>query len=117
MKNALRQRNVSTALSLVALVAGMVMLTIASVPLYRLFCQATGFGGTPLRASSLVIPAAPAGARLFTVRYNTDVDPGLPWLFRPVDKPVRLKPGVMHLAQFEAKSLADSPTGGTAIYN
>ena len=75
--------NHSLALSLGALVVGMVMLAYASVPLYRLFCQVTGFGGTTTQA--VAAPGAVSGSeRVITVRFNADTNPNLPWDFAPV---------------------------------
>ena len=76
-----RRRNGATVVLLVSVVAGMVGLSFASVPLYRLFCAATGFGGTTQRAG-----AAPTriAAGLITVRFDAQVAPGLDWEFRPL---------------------------------
>src|SRR5687767_505006 len=63
------KRNGATALALSGVVLGMVGLSFAAVPLYRLFCQATGFGGTTQRAEAA--PGASAGP-LITVRFNTE---------------------------------------------
>jgi cytochrome c oxidase assembly protein subunit 11 len=71
------------------LVAAMVGLAFASVPLYRAFCQATGFGGTPLRAEKA--PGAVAGQ--IGVRFDANIHPGLPWRFEPVQETVRIAPG------------------------
>ena len=65
-----------TGLLMALLAAAMVGLAFASVPLYRLFCQATGFGGTTLRADRA--PGAVAGQ--VGVRFDANVHPGLPWL-------------------------------------
>ena len=71
------------------LVAAMVGLAFASVPLYRMFCQVTGFGGTPQRAEKA--PGAVAGQ--MGVRFDANVDRGLPWRFEPVQETVRVAPG------------------------
>lgn len=99
---------------LFGVVAGMIGLSYASVPLYTLFCQVTGFGGTTQRAES-----APAviGERMVTVRFNADVNRGLPWSFRPVDGPVTLPLGRQALVGFRAANRAAQPTVGTATFN
>ena len=58
----------------------MVGLSFAAIPLYRVFCAVTGYGGTPQ-----IGPAAAPGAatRTVTVRFNADTNPGLPWQFAP----------------------------------
>src|SRR3546814_8831751 len=68
------------ALALVSVAAMMIGAAYASVPLYRLFCQVTGYGGTTQVAEAA--PAA-AGERVFHIRFNADVDPELPWAFQP----------------------------------
>jgi len=65
---------IAAALMLALLVAAMVGLAFASVPLYRLFCELTGFDGTPLRAESA--PGAVAGE--VGVRFDANIDPALP---------------------------------------
>ena len=77
----------------------MVGMAFASVPLYRLFCQVTGFGGTPQLAE-----AAPETVfeRRITVRFNADVDPMLPWSFRPLDGAITVRVGEPGLAFYHA---------------
>ena len=67
--------NAQVALLLSGVVLGMIGLAFASVPLYRLFCQVTGFGGTPQVASEM---PETVGDRVITVRFNADVNPALP---------------------------------------
>lgn len=102
------------ALSLVGLVAGMVGLSFASVPLYRMFCQVTGYGGVPQRAE-----AAPAQAidRNIQVRFDANVDRSLPWSFAPVERQVDVKIGETTLAFFKADNKSDAPVKGTAVFN
>lgn len=107
-------RNARTALGLAAVVAAMVGLSFASVPLYRLFCQVTGFGGTTQVAQS--VPGA-AGARIIDVRFNADVDPRLPWTFQPVQREVSVRVGEPGLATYRARNLAGRPVTGTATFN
>lgn len=101
-------------MSLAAVAAGMLMLAYASVPLYRLFCQVTGYGGTTRQAE-----AAPGRIldRTVTVRFNADVAPGLPWDFRPEQTAMTLKVGENRLAYFSAVNLGGAPTAGVATYN
>src|SRR5437763_14045463 len=86
----MRRRNGTTVTLLAAVVCGMVGLSFASVPLYRLFCQATGFGGTTQRAASA--PGPVAGA-VVTVRVDAATAPELGWEFRPLETVVKGHPG------------------------
>ena len=85
------------ALLLVGLVAGMVGLSFAAVPLYRIFCQATGYNGTPQRASR---GADKVLDRTITVRFDANVSPELPWRFKPLQREVTLKLGEERLPRF-----------------
>ena len=95
------------------LVAAMIGLAFASVPLYRAFCQLTGFGGTPLRAERA--PGAIAGQ--VGVRFDANVHPGLPWRFEPVDTRVRVKPGAQTRILYRAQNLSARDWTGQAVYN
>lgn len=110
---ALAQRNARTALLMAALVAAMVGLAFASVPLYRLFCQVTGFGGTPVRAEEA--PGAVAGE--IGVRFDANIDPALPWRFEPVERTVRIRPGERNQIYYRATNLTARTTTGTASFN
>jgi cytochrome c oxidase assembly protein subunit 11 len=92
----------------------MLGLTAEAVPLYRMFCAATGYGGTPqigpARSSSVV-------DRTVTVRFNADTNPGLPWEFRPEQPSVTLKLGEEQVAFYSARNEARTPVTGVAIYN
>ena len=102
------------ALVLVAGVAAMIGLTYASVPFYRLFCQVTGFGGYTQRADH-----APSAAleRMVTVRFNADVNVGLPWLFAPLQREVRVHVGETGMAYFRAQNMASRRVTGQATFN
>lgn len=107
-------RNRKTALVVVAVVAGMVGLSFASVPLYRAFCQVTGWGGTPQRAD--IAPDAPID-RTVTIRFDGTVGQGLPWRFKPEQPNQTLRIGETGLAFFEAQNLSDRPVVGRASFN
>lgn len=102
------------AFSLAAIVVGMVMLSFAAVPLYRLFCQVTGFGGTTMEASSAPLHVAD---REITVSFNADKDPNLAWKFTPLEPSVNVKIGENRLIAYRAENLTSAPTHGTATYN
>ncbi len=92
----------------------MLLLSYASVPLYDLFCKATGYGGTTSQAG--VIPTK-IYARKVKVRFNTDVNPYLPWSFTPDQKEITLHIGETTLVSFTAQNLSQESVTGTAIYN
>ena len=106
-------RNSAVALPLVALVAGMVGLSFASVPLYRLFCQVTGYGGTTQRAEG---GADRMLDREMVVRFDANVA-GLPWTFTPEVPQVHVKLGETALVNFVAENTGDRTTVGTATFN
>ena len=106
-------RNGLVAVGLVAIFAGMVGLTFASVPLYSLFCRATGFAGTPRRATA---GADHTLARQVVVRFDANVQ-GLPWAFRPEQPQVTLKLGETAQVNFIAENLGKTATEGTATFN
>ena len=106
----------------VAILAGAVALAMlglgwASIPLYRLFCQVTGYGGTTQRVSAEQAAAVKAVAQTITVRFDANVDGNLPWRFEPevVTQTTRL--GSRTLAVFHAKNLSDKPITARASYN
>jgi cytochrome c oxidase assembly protein subunit 11 len=109
-----RDRKGPIALSLAGLVAGMVGLSFAAVPLYRMFCQATGYGGVPQVAES-----APDHVldRTITVRFDANVDRALPWTFVPEQNRMELRIGESGLAFFKAHNNTDKPVSGTAGFN
>src|SRR3954467_2159179 len=107
-------RNKTTVLLLAGVIVGMVGLSFASVPLYRLFCQATGYGGTTKRASSA--PAETAGA-LVTVRFDAAVAPDLAWEFRPLVREVRLHPGEQREVFYRTVNRSAEAVTGTATFN
>jgi cytochrome c oxidase assembly protein subunit 11 len=106
---------------LAALMAlSMVGLAYASVPLYRIFCQVTGFGGTT-QAGSVSGLATPdqlqaLGGRSIKVRFDGNVR-GLSWKFAPVDTGVKIRIGEQAMAWYSAASLSDTPSTGTATFN
>ncbi len=103
----------------VALLAGGVALSMlglayASVPLYRLFCQVTGFGGTTQRAE-----AAPEKATEATVsvRFDANTSPALGWNFHAVQTAMKVKVGEQNMAHYRAVNTSDKPLTGTAVFN
>jgi cytochrome c oxidase assembly protein subunit 11 len=107
-------RNVVTAAALSGVILAMLGLSAASVPLYDLFCRVTGYGGTPRIATEA---SATLGAVEVDVAFNADVQPGLPWGFRAVQREMRVRLGEEHLAFYEAVNRSDRPVVGRAVYN
>jgi cytochrome c oxidase assembly protein subunit 11 len=108
------RRNGATVLLLISVVAGMVGLSFASVPLYRLFCAATGFGGATQRAETAPTRIV---AGLITVRFETQVAPGLDWEFRPLKSEIAVHPGAQSQVVFRAVNHAAVPVTAQAVYN
>ena len=107
------RKNARTAMVMALIVAAMVGLAFASVPLYRLFCEITGFDGTPLRAERA--PGAVAGQ--IGVRFDANVHPGLPWKFAPVQQTIRIAPGAQTDVAYKAENLSARTITGQAIFN
>ncbi|HEY7689550.1 MAG TPA: cytochrome c oxidase assembly protein, partial [Dongiaceae bacterium] len=102
------------AVSLVGLVAVMGGLAFASVPLYQLFCQVTGFGGATQRAE---VAPAPVAGKTITVRFNADISPDLPWTFQPLQKELTLEIGATGLAVYRVHNNTNRRLVGTATFN
>lgn len=106
-----KARTVAASLTLLAVMIGLVA---ASVPLYSLFCKVTGAGGTPRVA---VGPAASVSKQTITVRFDTDVMKDMPWRFLPAQASMTVQLGETNLAIFTAENLSKEPITGTAIFN
>ncbi len=104
-----------TAFLLFGLVAAMVGLSFASVPLYQLFCQVTGYGGTP-RIDETAAPQVPS-QRIITVRFDANVNPDLPWRFGPTERQMQVRLGDHTLAAYEAVNDSARAVTGTAVFN
>ena len=108
------RRHRATALWCAALVAAMVGAAYASVPLYRLFCQVTGFDGTPRIANT---PSTQVLDKTVDIRFDANVAPGLAWRFEPARNTLKVRIGENTLAFYRATNLSDRPLRGTATYN
>ena len=118
----LEQKNLRIGLIALAVAAGMVALGFAAVPLYRMFCQVTGFAGTTQVASESDAAiaeriAASAGAKPISIRFDGNVDPGLPWTFAPVQTTDTVQIGTRDLAFYTARNNSDQPVTGSASFN
>ena len=112
----LAQKNGRTAAIGALIAIAMVGLAFASVPLYRLFCQVTGFAGTTQRADAADLPTAPVG-KIISVRFDANTNSALPWSFEPEEHVQRVAIGARDMAFYNAKNLSDKPVTGTATFN
>jgi cytochrome c oxidase assembly protein subunit 11 len=113
------ERNQTVALYMLSLAVGTLGASYASVPLYKMFCQATGFGGTTQRADSLVgRDLSPAeDGRVLKITFTADVNDQLPWKFRPTTNDVKVVPGETALAFYRATNPTSKAITGVATYN
>jgi cytochrome c oxidase assembly protein subunit 11 len=109
-----RRRNARLAAACVAGLALMGGAAYAAVPLYRAFCQLTGFDGTVRKAE-----AAPTQVldRTLKIRFDTNVSGGLPWAFEAEQVTQTLRIGETGTAFFKVTNTADRPVTGRAVYN
>lgn len=110
----MKDKHKHTGTILGAAVIVMLGLSYASVPLYRMFCQKTGYGGTTQIAKSL---PNQAGKRVITVRFNSDVNGDLPWRFVPQQKEMKVRVGQEGFALYKAINLSNKPIPGMSTYN
>ena len=114
-KNGGKQRKSLTAGALLGIVAAMSVLVAFSVPLYRLFCAATGYNGTTQRASEAASEIVKD--RTITVQFYANVAPGLDWEFRPEQRSVQVHPGETKVIKYKAFNMSKQPVTGTAAFN
>ena len=118
----LERRNRRTMLIAFGVALAMLGLGYASVPLYRLFCQVTGFGGTTQRATEAEASlaerqAASAGARTFSIRFDSNTASDMPWQFEPQQRTDRVSIGQRDMAVYIARNTSDEPITGMATFN
>ncbi|HET6223167.1 MAG TPA: cytochrome c oxidase assembly protein [Dongiaceae bacterium] len=109
-----RRRNAIVVLGLVGLLAGSTALVVASIPLYRLFCQVTGYGGYTQRAE--MAPQAVPG-KTVTIRFDANVNSALHWQFQPEQPEMTLEIGETGLALYRVHNLTNERIVGTATFN
>ena len=108
------RKNGRTAAIFSLVVAAMVGLAFASVPLYRIFCQVTGFAGTTQRSEAA--PGAVVG-KIISVRFDSNTSTALPWEFKPEKHVQRVAIGARQMAFYTARNLSDKAITGTATFN
>ena len=114
MNRELQRRNVKLMWGLLGFTGLMIGMAFAAVPLYDLFCRATGFGGTPQVAEAAT---KPVGKRVMTVRFNSDVSGDLPWAFTPAQREVEVRLGEEKLVFYRATNRSAQPIVGSATFN
>jgi len=110
-----QKNNKSLLYYMIAFVAAMVALSYASVPLYRLFCQVTGLGGTTQRVDPKKRKKIDMSREL-TVHFKGQTQGSLPWSFEPLQSTVEVHPGESVLAFYRATNHSDEPIIGIATY-
>lgn len=109
------KRRTWTAVALCGAAAGMLGLSFASVPLYRLYCQATGYAGTP-RTVNVAAPTR-IDERRVTVNFDANVNSHLPWQFVPMQRRIEVRAGEETLIHYRAINLSSETVTGTATFN
>jgi len=89
----------------------------ASVPLYQLFCQVTGYGGTTQRADAAAAAGVKVAGKSVTIRFDANVARDMPWQFKPMQVKQDVRVGQRQMARYEARNLSDQTVTGTAIFN
>jgi cytochrome c oxidase assembly protein subunit 11 len=115
---AARQQGIRrTALFAIGLALAMLGLGYASSPLYRLFCEATGYAGTTRRASEAQAASAGVANGEVLMRFDANVERGMPWEFQPERSSDTITLGGRHMAFFTAENTSDKPVTGRATFN
>ena len=108
------RKNLFVGLVAAATAAGMVGLVYASVPLYKAFCQATGYNGTTQRAEAA--PAKPSDQTML-VRFDANISSSLDWSFHPEQLEMKVKIGEQNMAHYRATNMSDRVLTGSAVFN
>lgn len=110
----IERSNRMVAVVCVAFFVGMIGMAYAAVPLYAMFCQVTGYGGTTQRVTQYSDRVLD---RMVTVRFDANVSGGVPWDFQPVQRDVTMKIGETTQISYRATNLFDRPAAGRATFN
>jgi len=106
--------NRTVAIACLAFVVSMVAMAYAAVPIYQIFCQATGYGGTPRRVASA---SATVGERSVDIRFDANTASGLPWDFAPVQDKVTVRLGETTTVAYRATNRSDRTMRAQAAFN
>ena len=107
--------NIRTLKKILAVIFLMGALAWLSVPLYRIFCQVTGYGGTPQVISEQDLPKV--SHQTIRVRFDASTANHLPWEFTPKEREITVRLGETNLAFYEAYNPTDKPITGSATFN
>lgn len=110
-------RNLKTAFMAGTLAVSMIGVGFAAVPLYRVFCQATGFGGTTQRVDEAEAATVQSTDTPIVIRFDANHRSDLPWEFGPERPTAKVSVGSRTMAIFLAKNLSDHEVTGTATFN
>lgn len=117
LPNDMARRNRRAAIIALSFALAMLGLGYAAVPLYRIFCEATGFGGTTMKVSEATASAIAVTDKQITVRFDSNVSSALPWRFKPENPTEKITIGARDMAAFTAENLSSKPVTGTATFN
>jgi cytochrome c oxidase assembly protein subunit 11 len=107
-------KNKRVAFMATGLVMAMLGLAYASVPLYRLFCQVTGFGGTTQVAEA---SSTTATTQDISIRFDANVSTDMGWTFHPKQTTMTVKIGEPTMAYYTATNASSKTITGTAMFN
>lgn len=112
-----RSSNRKVALTAASAALTMLGLGFASVPLYRIFCEATGYDGTTRRVDEAQAATIQDSGHTLSIRFDANVERGMPWQFKPLQRTDTISIGVRDMALFWAKNTSDKAITGTASFN
>jgi cytochrome c oxidase assembly protein subunit 11 len=113
-KDERHRRHIPIAVACLAFACGMVGAAYAAVPLYQMFCQATGYGGTTQRAEAA--PGRILGTEV-SVRFDSNALPDVSWAFQPVEREIKVKLGEVRQTSYRVENLSDKRVTAQATYN
>jgi cytochrome c oxidase assembly protein subunit 11 len=113
----LHRKNRRVGMMVLSLAAAMLALGFASVPLYRMFCQVTGFGGTTQRVSEAEAATVRSVGKTISIRFDGNVDNTMPWKFRPEQNTDTVSIGARDMAVYIARNESSEPITGSATFN
>lgn len=112
-----RRRNLRVGMIGLAMALVMLGMGFAAVPLYRIFCQVTGYGGTTQRVDAATASTVNVVAHPISIRFDANVARDMPWRFKPLQTTHAIKVGQRDMAMFEATNTSDKVVTGTASFN
>jgi cytochrome c oxidase assembly protein subunit 11 len=109
-----RRRDITVAVAAGAFACGMLGAAYAAVPLYQMFCQVTGYGGTTQRVEA---PSTRVVDSEVLVRFDANASKSVPWAFQPVEREIRVKLGETRQTSYRVVNRSDKPVTAQATYN